>query len=149
MDGPSQHVPRIVVGVDGSPGSLAALRWALDDAERRRATVDVVLAWSGTSVLAASPYVGVYLDPAQERNEAKQALDDAVASGLGPDHQSFEVNRILADGNPGESLVEAARGADLLVVGSRGRGGVVGLLLGSVSQHCVRHASCPVVVVPC
>jgi nucleotide-binding universal stress UspA family protein len=138
---------RIVVGVDGSERARRALLWALDEAELRQAELDVVLAWSNSMMFASSPYVGAYLDPAQERNEAKRLLDDIVAKSVPVGHP-VRVHRILAEGNAAASLLEAAKGADLLVVGSRGHGGFVGLLLGSVSQQCVHHAPCPVVVVP-
>lgn len=138
---------RIVVGVDDSIGGRAALRWALAEAERRHATVDAVHAWH-SMVLVASPTVGLVVDPAEEAASAKQLLDEVVTGEDGRANPSVVVNQVVAEGGAASVLLEAARGADLLVVGSRGRGGFTGLLLGSVSQQCVHHAPCPVVVVP-
>lgn len=129
----------IVVGIDGSPESKAALRWAIDEARLRRARLVAVFAW----------HYGVFLDgpqvvvPDLERS-AEEVLDAAVDEA-GVD--GVEVERRTVQGTPAQALVEAAKEAELLVVGSRGRGGFSGLLLGSVSQQCVHHATCPVVVV--
>lgn len=137
--------PRIVVGVDGSPGGRAALRWALAEAERRCATVDAVHAW-GPAVYVAAPTVAMIPDRSELAAAAKQLLD-RVVSGEAAAHRHVLVNQIVAEGAAARTLLDAAAGADLLVVGSRGRGGFAGLLLGSVSQQCVHHAPCPVVVV--
>lgn len=142
----SQRAGRIVVGVDGSRGARRALRWALAEAGRRGATVDVVHAWSPT-VLLASPYVSAYVDPELEGNEAKQLLEEVVAEEVDA-RTGVLVNPFVAEGHAAAVLLDRAEGAELLVVGSRGRGGFAGLLLGSVSQQCVHHATCPVVVVP-
>jgi nucleotide-binding universal stress UspA family protein len=136
---------RIVVGVDGSENSLVALRWALDEAERRQATVEAVNAWQ-------YPYTGVgfapYIDAYGLEDAASMTLRDAVRS-VCADQAAFErIDRLVVQETPAHALVHAAKGADLLVVGSRGRGGFAGLLLGSVSTQCVHHAPCPVVVVP-
>ena len=135
---------RIVVGVDGSEGSLRALGWAVDEARLRGAELDVVLAWH-------LPYAGVYrqlagyLDLGLFEKEAQAILDRAAAEAK---VQLASVEPIFVhDGAPARALREAAKGADLLVVGSRGRGGFAGLLLGSVSQQVAAHAPCPVVVV--
>ena len=136
---------RIVVGVDGSEPSRRALEWAIDEARVRKATVEAVHVWHSL-VVAPYPYVGPKLDPYDLELAAKELLDSIVDSvdeaGLpGP------VDRVLVEGPAAESLIEAAKGAQLVVVGSRGRGGFSGLLLGSVSQQVVHHAPCPVVVV--
>lgn len=137
---------RVVVGVDGSDHGTLALHWAIDEARRRGAVLQIVHAWRypyiGADVgFAASPAVleGV------EAN-ARTIVDDAaaVASGAGVE----DVETTLVSGPSAGILLDAANGADLLVVGSRGRGGFTGLLLGSVSQQCAHHAPCPVVIVP-
>lgn len=147
MSGERRRRQRIVVGVDGSSGGRAALRWALEEAERRHATVDVVLAWH-LPYTFGGPAMTVPFDPAEEASNAKQQLDHLVAAAVGREHRDLEVNQIVAQGAAARVLLDVAKGADLLVVGSRGRGGFTGLLLGSVSQQCVHHAPCPVVVVP-
>jgi len=140
---------RIVVGVDGSDVSATALRWALEEARLRGAAVDVVHAWH-------YPYVGggdftgmtmPAIDESQLVAAAHEVLDHAM-SAAGPAPEGVAVERIVTCGGEAAVLLDAAEGADLLVVGSRGHGGFAGLLLGSVSQQCVHHSPCPVVVVP-
>jgi len=138
---------RIVVGVDGSEGSLHALRWAAAEARQHAATLDAVVSWQYPA-LTTMPAFGV-LPPAEEMNEeARQGLQEVLdAEGLGAG-SDLVARAVVVQGPPGAALIDAAAGADLLVVGTRGRGGFTGLLLGSVSQQCVTHAPCPVVVVP-
>ena len=137
---------RIVVGIDGSDNSHRALRWALDEGRLRRAAVEVVHTWN-------APYMGGYrydvpmVDPENYEKTANQVLDSAIdgedTSGL-----PVPVERIVTSGGAARVIVETAKGAELVVVGSRGLGGFKGLLLGSVSQQVTHHAPCPVVVVP-
>lgn len=135
---------RIVVGVDGSEAAQAALTFAVEEARIRGARVDAVMAWHEPYV--APTMTTVAADPAVYHEGAQATLDRAVeALGGGGD---VEIERRVLRGNPAGALLEAAEGAVLLVVGSRGRGGFTGLLLGSVSQQVVHHARCPVVVVP-
>ena len=139
---------RIVVGVDGSDGSIEALRWALAEAKLRGDTVDVLHSWhypyaAYTEVTGMA--AGVVSREDLEK-VAQEVLDTSVER-VSADAAGVEVNRVLVQGGAAASLLEAAVGADLLVVGSRGHGGFTGLLLGSVSQHSVHHAPCPVVVV--
>lgn len=134
---------RIVVGIDGSPGSQAALAWALDEARLRGAAVEAVRVWSWPM-----PYVGpgmAGLDP-RLLEEGEQALLDEALDGV--DTDGVDVGKVLVEGPAAQRLLEHAKGADLLVVGSRGRGGFKGLLLGSVSQQVVHHSRIPVVVIP-
>jgi len=139
----------IVVGVDGSAGAKAALRWALDEARLRRTVLRVVHAWT-------FPYAGTgygilpLVDETLEKklDENARALLDQVLTEAGAAATGVEVERVTEEGAPAHVLLEHADGADLLVVGSRGFGGFKGLLLGSVSQQCVHHARCAVVVVP-
>lgn len=136
---------RIVVGVDGSEESLAALRWAGEEAELRHGKVEAVHAWSYPPMA----FIPAMVPPAAFPHEALAAEAEAVldhACNQLPDGGT-NVQRILVQGSPAQVLIDSAIGADLLVVGSRGRGGFAGLLLGSVSQQCAHHASCPVVIV--
>jgi nucleotide-binding universal stress UspA family protein len=139
-------VARIVVGVDGSPESREALRWALDEARLRDATVRAVHAWGNPYLL--TPGFGPAEDfqlPALHEG-AEKLLSSAVAEVAG-EKPDVEIEEVAAEGPAGSVLMEQAKGADLLVVGSRGHGGFVGLLLGSVSQQCAQHAPCPVLIV--
>jgi nucleotide-binding universal stress UspA family protein len=137
---------RIVVGIDGSDGSRAALHWALDETRQRGSRLDVVLAWQ-------TPYLGevsglVLVSMTEEAEQRARDLLADVADGIVADHPDLEIVPMLAEGRAAPALLDAAEGADLLVVGSRGRGGFKSLLLGSVSSACVHHAPCPVAVVP-
>ncbi len=132
---------KFVVGVDGSGPSLAAVRWAAAEARLHEATLVLVAAWEFPHALNPVTMFTVEADPF--RADAKAALDRAVA---GIDAGSLSVEPKIVEGSPALVLVEESADADLVVVGSRGRGGFVGLLLGSVSQHLVAHARCPVLV---
>ena len=136
----------IVVGVDGSPESKEALRWALEEARLRAANVRAVYAWRDPYVLA--PGFGLPEDFEFDalRERAVETLDAVIAEVVGT-ASDVRVDGVVAEGPAGSVLVQAAEGAEMLVVGSRGHGGFVGLLLGSVSQQCVTHAPCPVLVV--
>jgi nucleotide-binding universal stress UspA family protein len=132
----------IVVGVDGSENGRRALEWALDEAALRSATL-VLVHGIDLGLSVAEPYGGGYmLDQLQQSGQAALAEAAALASARGvPTETRMET------GSAAYSLIDASQGAALLVVGSRGHGGFVGLLLGSVSAACVHHAHCPVVVV--
>ena len=139
---------RIVVGVDGSAHARQALRFALAEAALRGARVDVVGSWA-VPPLAAT---GVGMIPAFDllRAELGDSASEVLARELAevPDAAAgVEVEQHVAQGDAAGVLVEAAAGAELLVVGSRGRGGVTGTVLGSVSRACLHHAPCPVAVV--
>ena len=145
---------RIVVGVDGSPNGVAALRWAIDEARRRGAAVEAVCAWEYpyTGDLGLALATGRNVD-ALER-EAAATVAGAIAAacperGDGEGVADVHVEAVIVEDAPARALVREAAGADLLVVGARGRGGFRGLLLGSVSSQCLHHAPCPVVVGPC
>ncbi|MEV8093289.1 universal stress protein [Kitasatospora sp. NPDC085879] len=135
--------PRIVVGVDGSPASVAALRWAARQAELTGAVLDTVIAWQ---------YPVGYGWPAPVvqgfdfEGNARAGLAEAVAAATG-ESPGVEIEQHVVQDHPAAALLRAADGASLLVVGNRGYGGFAEALLGSVSQHCVHHARCPVVVV--
>lgn len=136
---------RIVVGVDGSESSRRALRWAVAEARRRRAGLDIVHAWSLPYGGWGSPYFAGLTDPALFERDAQHLLDREVA---GEDVGGLaRVDSILVHDTAAGALLDTAKGADLLVVGCRGRGGFSGLLLGSVSQQVAAHGPCPVVIV--
>jgi nucleotide-binding universal stress UspA family protein len=136
---------RIVVGVDGSPSSKEALRWAARQASMTGARVQAVIAWNLPVITGGYAWPPVGGLAATDFGElARQVLTDAVSGALGPGTQA---ELIVRQGSAPGVLIEAAAGADLLVVGSRGHGGFTEALLGSVSQHCVHHAACPVVVI--
>ncbi|MCX4755739.1 universal stress protein [Kitasatospora purpeofusca] len=132
----------IVVGVDGSPSSQKALRWAVEQARLTGATVEAVLCWTLPTVYGRAP---MSVDR-ELGHAAEKVLAKAVGEATG-DVRPVRIRETAVLGNASEVLVERSHGADLLVVGSRGRGGFAGALLGSVGQHCVQHARCPVVVV--
>jgi nucleotide-binding universal stress UspA family protein len=134
---------RIVVGVDGSPPSREALRWAIRQAALTGAVVDALITWEFTPVYGWSL---PSLDP-DLAAAAGHALAKAVEETAEPE-PGVEIRERAACGNAAAVLLEYSRGADLLVLGNRGHGGFAGALLGSVTQHCVQHAACPVVVVP-
>jgi len=137
---------RIVVGIDGSAAARRALEWALDEARARTAALDVVYAWHLPHE-ARVPVATLGMEPDLLEDAARVTLDEAV-DGQDTGGLSSPLNRVLAYGRPTPSILERADGADLVVVGSRGRGGFSGLLLGSVSQQVAHHATCPVVVIP-
>jgi nucleotide-binding universal stress UspA family protein len=134
--------PRIVVGVDGSGSSRHALRWAARQGQLTGARLDVVVTWE---LPTSFGWVAPYPDDFNPAADAERAADDEVAAALRgcPD---VSVQTTVVEGHPAPSLVEASRGADLLVLGSRGHGEFAGMLIGSVSQHCVTNAHCPVLV---
>lgn len=123
----------IVVGVDGSAGSKRALEWALAEAELRQVGVRLVY--------------GIAARPATYPDEAMEMLSQALAE-VGGAPAGVAVERAAQFGSAAELLLDQAADAELLVVGTRGRGGFAGLVLGSVSQQVVQHAPCPVVVIP-
>jgi nucleotide-binding universal stress UspA family protein len=173
---PTPAAGQVVVGVDGSDGSVAALRWAMTEARLRGTSVLAVIAWTHhaswgragrvhmtpppSAVLPGANPTGQRPPPRFEpSDEADQAgavdrvLDSSVVRAIqeldeqGRQHH-VEIVRQAVEGHPAEVLLGAATPADLLVVGYRGHGGFFGALLGSVSRHIVTHARCPVVVVP-
>jgi nucleotide-binding universal stress UspA family protein len=139
----------IVVGVDNSDGAKAALRFALEEARLRQATLRVVHAWQYGYIGAPGlegrlPAAGGTLE--DFRQGAAAALEEALRE-VGADTHGVPIERRVEQGTAAAVLVEESRGADLLVVGSRGHGGFAQLVLGSVSQQCAQHAFCPVVIV--
>jgi nucleotide-binding universal stress UspA family protein len=134
----------IVVGVDGSDESKGALHWALAEAALRDSKVRVVHAWwSRPALVPGAPLIAA--DWELLRKGAEEYVQGFVEANADP--TDLDVVADAVHGAPADVLVQAAKGAELLVVGSRGHGGFAGLLLGSVSQQCVHHAPCPVVIV--
>ena len=140
----------IVVGVDGSPGSRAALRWALAEARLRHTPLRVVSAWTfpyATVAYGMAASIDADQITRELEREAQSLLDELLAE-VGTDAEGVSVEKVIVEGPAPRVLLEQAEQAELLVVGSRGLGGFKGLLLGSVSQQCIHHARCPVLVVP-
>ena len=134
----------VVVGVDGSDASMDALRFAADEARLRGIPIRVVCGWS-PPVTGKWP-AGVMLDPEPFERAARETID-AMMTAVGSEFGGIEVESVVAVGGGANAVLEQCSDAELVVVGSRGRGGFKGLLLGSVSQQVVLHAPCPVVVV--
>lgn len=142
-----EETGRIVVGVDGSDSSKQALRWAVRQAELTDAVVEAVTAWDLPQFHGALGWLPPSSsDEAALEARARKDLSDAVEEAVGSQPR-VDVRTDARYGTAASVLLDAARGASMLVVGSRGLGGFSGLLLGSVAQHCVQHAACPVVVV--
>ena len=139
----AQSPPRIVVGVDGSPEAATALEFAIEEARLRGAELHVTYAYPAM----ASPVTGTTATDyyAQVEQAARELLQRVAAAA--PPTDDLQVEWLGVPGNPAEVLVEASREATLLVVGSRGLGGFIGLVMGSVSSQCVHYSHCPVLVV--
>ena len=138
---------RIVVGVDGSDSSKAALSWAVRQAELTGASVEAVIAWHYPVMLSGYAWVPVSaVEDSDFESISARTLSDAIAATADPGSR-VKISTTVREGNAAQVLVDAADGADLLVVGSRGHGGFAGALLGSVSQHCAHHAPCPIVII--
>ena len=135
-------------GIDGSQSSGSALRWAIRQAGLTGAVVDAVIAWhypvvaGGAYGLAPMVMAGGF----DFKENAEKVLADAISTAVDPGI-GVPVRPFAVQGDPVQVLLDASDGADLLVVGSRGHGGFTEALLGSVSQHAVHHANCPVVVI--
>lgn len=140
-------VKRIVVGVDGSDSSRKALRWAVSEAEVWGAELTAIAAVPMASGAGALAWLPAAIDRDQVLADVRSGLDRSVAEAVA-DHPQVVVRRHALDGNAAELMAEFSTAVDLVVVGSRGRGGFTGLLMGSVSQGVLQHASCPVMVVP-
>ncbi len=139
----------VVVGVDGSQGSRAALAWAAAEARARGAQLRVVLAWEyPSSILYGGAFAVAGGAALSEVPALAEERLEALLAELAPEFEGVEVRRRAVRGPAGRALVDASREADLLVVGSRGHGGFAEFLLGSVSRHCVHYARCPVAIVP-
>ncbi|GIE34851.1 universal stress protein [Actinoplanes italicus] len=146
-----EQVPdrRIIVGVDNSAGSAEALRWALAYARLTGATVEAVSAWQVPPMYVyAYGWTPIGIDDAGIVRYAEKTLAETVAQVQGEDEHPVPVTTWVMEGPAAQVLLNAGKGAELMVLGSRGHGAFSGMLLGSVSQHCVQHATCPTVVIP-
>ncbi len=133
---------RIVVGIDGSPAAQAALSWAIEEARLRGLGLRIIYAFPALVSFFGTTAHEYY---PQVEAEAQNVFEQALASA--PPMDDLDVDRTLTAGNPAEVLVEASRGASMLVVGARGRGSFRGTVMGSVGWHAVHQAHCPVLVV--
>ena len=132
---------RIVVGVDGSDQSKAAMDWAIEESKLRKGEVRALTAWS-------FPYVSDAMGTAWDYEifeKDAQAILEAELERV--KDQGVNVSGRVVEGNPASALIDASRDADLVAVGSRGHGGFTGMLLGSVSHQTIHHAHCPVLVI--
>jgi len=134
----------IVCGIDGSPAGQRALDWALDEARRRQCRLRAVSVWSWDGLETGS----AMRNPGEAREHAEQVLDRCLNAATNPLSETPEIERVVAEGRPSEQLCTAALDAELLVLGSHGHGAIHDVLVGSTSQHVIRHAPCPVVVLP-
>ena len=135
--------PRIVVGIDGSPLARLALEFAIDEARLHKASLQVTYAYPAMAAVLTGSTGKDYYE--QVENEARELLQGLVAAA--PSTEGVEVEWVAVPGNPSEVLIEASRDAVMLVVGSRGGGGFMGLVMGSVSTQCVQYSHCPVLVI--
>jgi len=135
---------RIVVGVDGSPSSIQALKWAFGQAVLTGSGIEAVCAWH-----YPNSYGVPMPDSADYRAQAEEAVDKAITEARNADqaYGAVPVRPVVVKAAPARALLEQGKGAALLVVGCRGHGGLTEALLGSVSQHVVHHAPCPVVII--
>lgn len=137
---------RVVVGVDGSSSSHEALRYAAEVAAWRGWTLQIVHAWHLNYPLSPSGGLEVAEATAAAHDVAELTVRDAEKEALG-DIEGLDIRHTIEQGMPARTLIAESEGADLLVVGSRGRGGFSSLALGSVGQACVHHAHCPVLII--
>jgi nucleotide-binding universal stress UspA family protein len=133
--------PRIVVGVDGSTASVDAARWAVRQAELTGGNLIAIISWEAP--------VRYGMEFANEPKDWEQLARSTLASALAElgELGDTEITQLVVHGHPAGVLTAASAEADLLVVGSRGHGGFVGMLLGSISEYVIAHAECPVLVV--
>ena len=143
MSAPSTGTRRVVVGVDGSEPSQRALEWAAIEARMRAVPMLIVTAW----LLPASPYP-IDLDAGSYGQAAEALLERSLLDVRSLADGALEVELRAVHDDARSALMDVVTVDDLLVVGSRGGGSIAGLLLGSVASYCVRHAPCPVLVVP-
>ncbi len=135
------NTPRpIVVGVDGSPSSLEALKWAVGQATLTGASVQAVIAWQYPSLAGVDPITSHM----NWRVNAQQTIDAALETILGPDRA--KVSATVTEGHPAQVLLDASAHAGLLIIGNQGHGTFTEMLPDSVRAHVLTHATCPVLV---
>jgi nucleotide-binding universal stress UspA family protein len=138
----SRSPHRIVVGIDGSTCSIAALDWAVRQAAFTGAEVEALITWEWPNTYGVALVVPEGYDP---EADARAILEDSIKAAQEA-HPQVIIRPVVIRSHPAPALVEASRGAELVVVGSRGHGEFTGMLLGSVSEHCASNAHCPVLV---
>jgi len=144
-EGIGHKPPRIVVGIDGSESSKAALAWAVEQAKLTGAPLQVVITWELPATYGWAAPLPEGLD---FEADARGAVNEAVNEVIGPDSASqIDLTISIIEGHPAAVLLRESKDAGLIVVGSRGHGAFAGMLLGSVGQHLVAHAGCPVVII--
>jgi len=132
--------PLVVVGTDGSGEAAKAVEWAADYVRRTGGTLEIVTTWSWPMTYGAPTGIPNYSPDVDAHDVADKAVAEA---GLPHDR----IRTTVVNGQAAQVLCQRSADADLLIVGSRGHGGFAGMLLGSVSNYCVHHAGCPVVVI--
>jgi nucleotide-binding universal stress UspA family protein len=137
-------VSRIIVGLDGSSSARRAVEVGVDEAKLRGRPLVLVNAWSPPMV--STPYPIAY-DPYTFEEPAQKLVDEAAAE-IRAGHPELTVETVLVQSDARDALMSQLEADDLLVIGTRGLGGVLGLVLGSVASYCIRNAPCPVIVVP-
>lgn len=143
--GEERETGAVIVGVDGSEGSVTALERAFETSAALGARLVALTTWDFPVGLAPDPSKGTYQRSLEDR--ARMALAQAVAPWRDK-HPGVQVEEVVVQGAPASALVDASRGARLIVLGSHGAGGLRGLVLGSVSHAVLHHAHCPVMIVP-
>jgi nucleotide-binding universal stress UspA family protein len=142
-------IGRLVVGVDGSETSTWAVRWAAREANLRGANLELVSAWEVpiSDVGFGFGLGGVSEETLKALQQSAEEILAGAAHVVREEASDVEIETRVVEGQAADVLIEASRAAGLLVVGSRGMGGFRELMLGSVSQQCAHHATCPVVIV--
>ncbi len=138
----------ILVGVDGSAGSRRALQWAVQEAALRKTSVEVLHAYKAEYIYYMDlPVVAQVIPRYDLEASAKMVVQEVVDAVHNPQDVAIEIE-FINSGNPAGELVDRSEGYELIVLGSRGLGGLSGLLLGSVTHKVVQHARCPVTIIP-
>jgi nucleotide-binding universal stress UspA family protein len=140
--GQARNTGRIVVGTDGSAAATQALHWAARQAELTSSTLEIITTWDWPPSYGWAMPFPTEFDP----ENGVQAMVEMATANMRAQHPAVEITGHVVQGHPAPILVEASKGADLLVVGSRGHGEYVGMLIGSVSEFCATNAHCPVLV---
>jgi nucleotide-binding universal stress UspA family protein len=142
--GSTNGAPRIVVGVDGSPTSRAALRWAVRQAKFTNGTVEAVISWEIPTVVQSYGWAPIYVEEEGDfKGDARKTIDAVINEEVAPADGNL-VHSVVVNGHPAQALIDAADGADLLVVGSRGHGTFAEALI--VRSEPARDASDALVV---
>ena len=148
MNTPSSNALKyVLVGVDGSSNSIKAVRAAIQQAAWRGIAVHAVSAWTYPAMYGMEG-AAYSIEPSTLEASALAVLEDALADACPDSTERASIQRFARGGSPSEVLIEESKNAELLVVGARGHGGFLGLLLGSVASQVVKHSHCPVLVLP-